>query len=315
MQETIRRAFNTDALQSISSVAEQVLAAQKNTRQLFQSDAFQSITRWTEQLHRQTEAMRRSLAAAVAPAVEQWSLQLPKISTTFVEQLRPILEQWKRAWEEALPPNWEGFEPEDISSVVQLIEKTGYCLVWIPRAEILRDIMAAGDAETTKILLAHREEALDDASALLAEVGDDDLALEREAAEEAIRTLRDGHTKAAQALASSVFTSTAHKLFEMGTSAIRKRMEETHPDDAGISQLRLRAIFLAGARAFAEFRPDRARPVRRQFNRHNTAHRITAQQWTEANALSAIMLASAFVRELDVWFAHRRTATAGDVER
>jgi hypothetical protein len=182
VQETIRRAFNTNAFQSINSVVEQALAAHKNTRHIIQSDVFQSVSRWTEQLHRQTEAMQRSLAAAVAPAVEQWSLQLPKISTTFVEQLRPILEQWKRAWEEALPPNWEGFEPEDISSVVQLIEKTGYCLVWIPRAEILREIMGAGDGEATRILLAHRDEVLDDASALLAEVEDDDLAPERDAA-------------------------------------------------------------------------------------------------------------------------------------
>jgi hypothetical protein len=117
---------------------------------------------------------------------------------------------------------------------------------------------------------------------------------------------RDGHSKPAQALASSVFTSAAHKLFEMGTKAIRRRMAETHPDDAAIGQLRIRTIYLAGARALEEFRPDKGTPVRREFNRHNTAHRMTVEQWTDGNALSAIILSTALLRELDVWFARDR---------
>jgi hypothetical protein len=38
---------------------------------------------------------------------------------------------------------------------------------------------------------------------------------------------------------------------------------ETHPDDAAIEQLRIRTIYLAGARALEEFRPDKGTPVRR----------------------------------------------------
>ena len=39
----------------------------------------------------------------------------------------------------------------------------------------------------------------------------------------------------------------------------------------------------------------------RRFNRHNTAHRITPTQWTEANALSALMLTASLLREIDHW--------------
>jgi len=60
----------------------------------------------------------------------------------------------------------------------------------------------------------------------------------------------------------------------------------------------------------AETHPGRATPVRRDFNRHNTAHRITAEQWTDANALSAIMLSAALLRELNVWFSRDRQSGA-----
>lgn len=281
-------------------LSEQIAGMQEGIRRAVGVEWLEAIG---EQMRQQTESFQRALASAVSPALEQWSLQLPKISAAWVEQMRPIFEQLRRAWEDALPPNWEGFDVEEVSTAIERTGNTGYCLVWIPRIEIVREVLAADETATKKVLLARRDDVLDDALAILAEVAEPELALERDAAEEAIRAFRDGHSKPAQALASSVFTSAAHKLFEMGTKAIKKRMAETHPDEATIAQLRIRTIFLAGTHALADFWPDHARPVRRDFNRHNTAHRITAEQWTDANALSAIMLSTAFLRELDVWFA------------
>ena len=54
-----------------------------------------------------------------------------------------------------------------------------------------------------------------------------------------------------------------------------------------------------------------ARPERLRFNRHNTAHRITSAQWTEANALSALMLASSLLREIDHWVVRSEQRTNG----
>ena len=276
----------------------QLLAAQEAVRKAFASDGMQ---RWNEQIRQQTEAMQRALASVVAPAIEQWSLQLPKISV-FAEQVFPLLERFRQMWRDALPPNWADFESEDVRRVIERIEETGFCLVWLPRAAILREVLASPAGDTARIVLAYKADVLDDAADLLGAVDEPELALERDAAAAAVDAARAGHDKAAQALAASVFTSTAHKLFETGTGAIRRRMAETHPEDAGIAQLRLRAIYLAGTRALENFDPHHARPVRAEFNRHNTAHRITAEQWTEENALSAVMLATAFIRELNGWF-------------
>jgi hypothetical protein len=75
-------------------------------------------------------------------------------------------------------------------------------------------------------------------------------------------------------------------------------MEAAEPLDGPLGGLRIHTIFRAAVLALAEFRPDRALPVRHSFNRHNSAHRITPEQWTEANALCSIMLACPLLREM-----------------
>jgi hypothetical protein len=94
----------------------------------------------------------------------------------------------------------------------------------------------------------------------------------------------------------------------MGTKAIGKRMSEQHPNEAALAQLRITTIYLAATHALAVFRPDKGYRSRRDFNRRNTAHRITAEQWTEANALSALMFSIAFLRELNFWYARQRAS-------
>jgi hypothetical protein len=93
----------------------------------------------------------------------------------------------------------------------------------------------------------------------------------------------------------------------MGTKASRKRMLEKDPEDVPLGQLRLRTIFVASAKALDEFRPDRALPVRHEVNRHNSAHRLTREQWNEANALSGIMLATSLPREMQYWYGIERS--------
>jgi hypothetical protein len=255
------------------------------------------------QMRDMSEQTQRALASIVLPAVEQWSLQLPRIDwlAPMRAQLAEMGKTIVAAWERALPANWTGFSTDEVTAIIELAENTGLCLVWIPRAEIVSDVLAAGAPNASGVLQARREDVLDDASDALAQVTESELAPERDAAQAAIRALRDGHPEAAQALAASVLTSALHVLFRKGTSKIRRDLVATHPNDAVLQQLRLRTIYLAASHALSEFRPETARPMRRDFNRHNTAHRITAEQWTSANALSAIMLVAALLRELPTW--------------
>jgi hypothetical protein len=167
---------------------------------------------------------------------------------------------------------------------------------------VLRKVLAAPAEETAVVLLAHRDELIADLNECLGEITADQYTRERDAALAAVAAFADGHPQAAQALAASVFTSALHVAFEdRRIGRIGRRLAETDPEDAVISQLRLRVIYLAAKQALDEFHPARAEPERPEFNRHNTAHRITGAQWTEANALSALMLTTSLLRELDFW--------------
>lgn len=267
---------------------------------------------WDEMARRlaqQFEPMRTAVAASTAP-FERIRVQLEAHQARML-RWAPALEEIGRrlaeSWSEAMPPNWEGYDgTEQVSAVIERVDRTGYCLVWLPGSEVLHEVMAADESETAAILLRHGAEVLDDASALLDEVDEPEFEAEWEAAAAAVRGFREGHTWSAQALGSSVFSSILHRRFERSFGEAVRRMEETDPENAAIQEVRLRTIYVAGARAMSHYDPWTDEPVRAGFNRHNTAHRITRDQWTEANALGAIMLIVAFLRELEYWAERRR---------
>jgi hypothetical protein len=239
-----------------------------------------------------TDALRRLAAEVQIPALD------PSIWEALVEASR----RFREMWEHAMPSNWTDFDAEDLTATIERVRATGYTLVWVPRAEIVREVLAVDESETAAVLLARRDDVLDDAALCLSEVTARDLVVIREGIEEAIEALRQGLVLAAQALGAVAFTSEIHELFGMSTKASRKRMLEKDPEDVPLGQLRLRTIFVASAKALDEFRPDRAVPVRHEFNRHNSAHRLTREQWSEANALSGIMLATSLLREMQYWY-------------
>lgn len=182
---------------------------------------------WDEmarQLARQLEPMRAQMSGWAA-ATEQMRSQLEAHQKRML-QWAPALEEIGRrvaeSWAEAMPPNWEGYETEQVSAAIERVDHTGYCLVWLPRAEVLQEVMTAAESDTTAILIRHGSEVLDDADALLAEVDESERVPECGAAGAAIHALREGHVWSAQALASSVFTSIVHRSFEK--ASIRQRV-------------------------------------------------------------------------------------------
>lgn len=257
-----------------------------------------------EEIARISEQARTALANIAYP-IERFTVQLPRIPAVpqhVIETLQQAGRVAAEAWDRGMPRNWKGFEFEEIEATIARVRATGFSLAWLPQTDVLREVLAAPEEDTAAVLLAHRDEVVGDMSACLDEITADRYTQERDAAVAAVAAFADGNPKAAQALAASVFTSALHVAFEdRQIGRIGRRLAETDPEDAVISQLRLRTIYLAAKQALGEFHPATAEPERREFNRHNTAHRITEAQWTEANALSALMLAISLLRELDSW--------------
>lgn len=251
--------------------------------------------------------IQKQIASLALPTFETWQFKIPELPLPkfpdYGKQFAEVARRWHEAFLAAQPKNWRDLGDEDKAlDIVEHVRQSNVCLVWLPRASILQEVLDADPADAKTIMLAHRDEVLDDALAVLDACQDEGFALERTAARDAIAALGAGHSRAAQALAACALTSTCHVFFDHGgTGRIAKDMRATDPEDAAIAQLRIRSIFLTSAEALEKFNPVAAKPTYKDFNRHNTAHRITEAQFTAANALAAIVLVAALLREVEEW--------------
>jgi hypothetical protein len=239
------------------------------------------------------------VSAAVSQSAAQ-SIQDPL--GRFGPELARLLEAFEATWEAALPANWAGMGHPEIYAILDCMEATGICLVWVPRVTIVQEVVTADPDDALALMLASQDDVLIDICDALSLASQPNLLAERQGLLEVVECLRAGRTLAAQALAASVLTSTLHVfLEERKLFAIRERVAETHPNDAEVEELRLRAIFVAVTKALAWFDPEAQNTIT-AYNRHNTAHRLGgAGQWTPGNALSAAVLAACLLREMEEW--------------
>lgn len=103
----------------------------------------------------------------------------------------PAWKDWADSFERSLPANWRELDPVEVDRVAGLMADVGLCLAWVPRAELIRALLAAPDHEARcQILVANTNEILADLEAVLLEVESEELAPIANAAEEAIRSAR-----------------------------------------------------------------------------------------------------------------------------
>jgi hypothetical protein len=187
------------------------------------------------------------------------------------------------------------------------MQDEGIPLAWVPRAEIVVDLTAAPDAGTRDtILVARMPEIVEDCRQRLAEVLEADLQHLNGLAGDALRALEQANPTAAQALAANVFDtllrdvrhrgrlfagSTGRFKYQHVTSGITPVSDETL-----VGVYRVTCVLTPVLKALAEFNFE-TDPVPGRFTRHATAHRAGTTQYTPANAVIAIMLATSLLRE------------------
>jgi DNA-binding ferritin-like protein (Dps family) len=234
-------------------------------------------------------------------------------STGWVEQLRGVmrawvrspqwqtmLESWKHVAEQVLPTNWQG-HAVDLDRVWDVAAE-GIALVWVPRGELVQELLGLPDAAARWEMLAERgADIAADCDEVLAQVDNDHLSEYRQRLTEALAAYRDGHAAPAQALAAVVFTSLLQhayghrKLQKVATSHWRSS------ERGATSIRRFKAALLIEAAvpsvtSIGDLVPGEQWPDR--FNRHLTLHQVSKRQYTEAHAVSALMLATGLLAEV-----------------
>jgi hypothetical protein len=249
------------------------------------------------------ETTRAQLQDALKPIIEQTQASIaaamPKIELpplpTF--KLPPGLVETLARIRESRPPNWP--DRMDYDRLTEVIQADGIPLVWVPRAAIVSELLAAKDRPARiAILAAHRSEIVEDCRTVLATVNDPSYVGKMQLALQAVDALDTGHDEAAQALATVVVESSTRLAIDEQSKKVQNRVR-IDLDDVAYVEIRLRAALAPLDVFYTDWHPTMTpNPMPDALSRHVTCHCAEPTHFTEGNALTAILLAASVLRAL-----------------
>jgi hypothetical protein len=196
------------------------------------------------------------------------------------------------------PPNWQGLAAGMNFQADELMSETGLCLVWVPEAQVIAELLAAADKEDRDaVLVRNSDRILTSIERVLAEVMHPQLGLLRESTIEAVHTARAGHFGASQALSATILTSVLEEHYGLKFGPARKTFDAEPPAAAGIWSHRRALVQRAIGLSILN---SHRRSADGGFNRHITGHGSDLRHLCEPHSLEALMLTGGAVRELQV---------------
>ena len=227
-----------------------------------------------------------SVAFPALNFAEQYAGLYSSISGMF----EPMMQRLR----ESLPPNWpESGGMFDLG--LEIIRDEGVPLVWVPRKEIIAELLEAPDRDSRLgILLARKVEVTEDCRGVLEDVtsfGAQATLLRR-----AVDALEAGHDEAAQALA-VVVTETAVTRSIGGYKKVKKKVV-VDLADLPLFALRVHAALLPLGSFYTDWWPNKGTPPPVLLSRHATVHQADSIHYTASNALLAVILGTSVLRAL-----------------
>lgn len=258
-------------------------------------------------LQRAMEVYRSVAADAVEQAIEA-TTKLNETTRAVAENYRRALEPLMAGLQEAAlhaqqriqaayPPNWPPTLKLDLHLLEEIGSADGIPIVYVPRAEIVQELVAATTAqERFEVIDARGDDIAEDCENALSAATHADLNDGPDLTVAAIKTYRDGHYEAAQTLAVAVCDTYLKAMFSTNGSKyskIRESLEaKIEEHDVLYDALHIALPLGPAIRFLEEWHGDGATNAPSQLNRHVTSHFATRGHLHRLNATIAIMLAS-----------------------
>lgn len=252
------------------------------------------------------EVQRQAIERSVAPLVQAQANTINtwvKSNQDFLGSLLRTAEMFRKAWQEAIPPNLRDLEADSFYEALQMSIEQGPCVMWAPQTEIVEDLVAGETfADRSAVLIERRDDILSDLTTVLAESTCEVLEQQgdaRELAGLAVHAARHGHDAAAQALAAAALGCVLEEVLRYGgLGAVYKEMSVHDIEETEFGILRLVTIELATSRALVDTE-DHVEG----FNRHGTLHGKRAF-YGAGEMISGLLLVVTWIRELSWWAEH-----------
>lgn len=197
-----------------------------------------------------------------------------------------------------LPPNWVGLRVDEMVQTVELMRRTGLCLIGVPSPTVIRELLAApSKAERDGILLASEDDIIEGLRELVPVIAAEPaLAKYAGVVAEVLDAHAAGFHASAQALAGSLLTALLTEGEGVRRLGAARRALLNLDTELYLLRLRGKLVRETLALVLSEFWPGDSIPG--SFNRHATAHTVSPAQFNRANGLEALMATLAYAREL-----------------
>lgn len=209
-------------------------------------------------------------------------------------------EGLNEAFKRLRPRNLRDTDGLDYELISTVMTDDGIPFFLVPDGDTVVELLAAHDAATRRTVLDARADPIFNACEdILQLCVSGSLPFHGAALREAIAAYRAGFHRPAQAMAANVLDSTAreyeaatHRRYVVGAQTLAGGIKGTAYIEA-LDDWRLWFALSPLVKAHdADHRTDSPKTT---FTRNGTAHRVTAQQYTRANAVHAIMLATSIL--------------------
>ncbi|SCG71902.1 hypothetical protein GA0070613_4992 [Micromonospora inositola] len=198
-----------------------------------------------------------------------------------------------------LPPNWPLDDPELLENVSSVVQDEGIPLVWVPRKEIVRQVLQAADREERiKVLLANRDDIIQDCRDILATISDADLANQLPLATRVVDAFADGHDEAAHALAVLITETVVSRTIDKKYATVKKIVKIDDWGELSVTELRLKTALAAIGPFYATWFPNQDTPAPTELSRHVTVHQADLSHYTAGNSIVAVMLMTSVLRAI-----------------
>lgn len=252
-----------------------------------------------------TADLRRKVVESIQPVTEAYAAQISAALQPAIEAAAWAARQAGRiagdALARTLPPNWD-LTGGDVANVFMRrfeLAKEGVVVAWVPRESVIVALEQAAPGRRPAMLVEHQTWILEDCrQALEVVVSDHEEFGLAGLALEALECAEAGQWGAAQALAVNVLESTIRQ--RMGKRPSQLRGETYEWGDAKTQYWFRRSMTVAAVQPALDTFPETG-PIPKTINRNATVHYVVPEQYTRANALHALLLATSLLREVHAY--------------
>ena len=223
-----------------------------------------------------------------------------KIYAPLLEDVQKAVQAFKGLDKAGLTPNLGENRSIDKLKQYQKLLSMGYAIFWVPRAEVVDQLIIAKTvSEKKKTLVNYREAIIEDCRAVLGGIDNKSLKDHKDQILSSLDAFESGNHRASQSAANVCFDALFDHLVDEGTmksfSEVTKSIHTSGDKLKSFDRIPIPYLYAAlqaeliivALRKFDRLKPQ---TVHTKYARHSSAHSVSARQFTEHNALQVIMI-------------------------